>query len=133
LGKSKGHLKAVIAVVAIIAIVAGGYLVLAMPSVIVERLNTVSGLDSVTIPFSVGFPKGSIQVSVSVQGTGVYSVDLLNSTGDSVWKIALAGVPASLTTTESAWMPASGNYSVVLGYWATMNYTVRVSAKGAPF
>lgn len=62
MGKSKGHLKAAIAVVAIIAIVAGGYLVLAMPSVIVERSNTVSGLGYVTVPFSVGFPKGSIQV-----------------------------------------------------------------------
>jgi hypothetical protein len=133
LGRKKGQMKKIIAVVAIIAIVAGAYLVLTYPSVIKEKSDTVSGLAKQAVTFTVGFPKSSIKIVVTVQGTGLYSVDLYNSTGKVVWSISLTSVPSSATTTESAWLPASGNYNVTIGYWASMNYTVEVLAKGAPF
>lgn len=134
LGRKKGQMKTVIAVIAIIVIVVGAYLVLAYPSVIAEKSNTVSGFSSEKVSFNVGFPKGSIQVVFTVQGTaGAYSVDLLNSTGKIVWSIPATAVPASSTTTQSAWISASGNYTVVVGYLASMTYTVKVLAKGPPF
>nr|MDO8133923.1 hypothetical protein [Candidatus Njordarchaeum guaymaensis] len=134
MGRKKGQMKTVIAVIAIIVIVVGAYLVLAYPSVIAEKSNTVSGFSSEKVSFNVGFPKGSIQVVFTVQGTaGAYSVDLLNSTGKIVWSIPATAVPASSTTTQSAWISASGNYTVVVGYLASMTYTVKVLAKGPPF
>jgi hypothetical protein len=115
-------------------IVVGAYLVLAYPSVIADKSNTVSGWSSEKVSFIVGFPKGYIQVVFTVQGTaGWYAVNLLNSTGKVVWSIPATAVPASSTTTQSAWIPASGNFTVVVGYLASMTYTVNVLAKGAPF
>lgn len=133
LGRKKGKMKTVIAVVAIIAIVVGAYLVLAYPSVVAEKTDTVSGLAQQSVPFTVGFPKSSIKIIFTIQGSGLYSVNVYNSFGKVVWSISLASVPSSATTTESEWLSASGNCNVTIGYIASMTYTVKVLAKGAPF
>jgi hypothetical protein len=134
--KKKGRTKVVISVIAIIAIVAVAYLALAYPSTIVTKTETISSVGGVTsVPFSVGFPKSAVKVTFTVYGTtGVYSVELRNSTNKVVWSIGVTAVPASTTTTESVWLPAAGNYTVQIGYLlASMTYTVTVTAKGSPW
>jgi hypothetical protein len=130
----KGHQKKIaLAVVAIVVIVVGAWLVLAYPSTVVQDSNrAVTGLSSSSYPFTVGFPKSAIRVSFTVQGSGIYLIQILNSSGNVIWS---EGGAASGTTTTTVWdwMAASGTYTLTVGWLAAMTYSITVTAKGAPW
>ncbi len=127
--------RKLIAIVLIVAMVGGGagvYLVLAAPTPVFSASVDLSGvLVDHEYTFTVFFPSSQMQISTEItSNTGIFVVAVFNSTGDPVYSSGI--LPAS-GTVMSAWLPASGAYTLSIIGTLAFTGVITVYKRGVPF